>query len=171
MWTASTTLSSQHSSHRAVSSPTTHCQPARQSLDHSASRLLFGLAQHSCLPLIAVRDTADCTLLAEIRMLLLHDQRLDDNVARAFLFDCYDLYVKVRHTTQRNTMHAHRNGRLRQPQALLSHCRLTAVAGVRCGWVMSVQLLLNPFYDKSSVITSRAFDERVRAIGDKYLNR
>ena len=33
------------------------------------------------------------------------------------------------------------------------------------------QLLLNPFYDKSAVITSRAFDERIRALGDKYLNR
>lgn len=40
-----------------------------------------------------------------------------------------------------------------------------------CVGVCASQLLLNPFYDKTSVITSRAFDDRVRAIGDKYLNR
>ena len=61
-----------------------------------------------------------------VRLLLLHDQRLDENLIRAFFFDSYDLYVK---------------------------------------------LLLNPFYEPHSVITSRVFDERIRALGDKYFNK
>ena len=61
-----------------------------------------------------------------LRLLLLHDQRTDEALLRAFFFDAYELYVR---------------------------------------------LTLNPFYDRSSVITSRAFDERIRALGDKYLNR
>ena len=94
-------------------------------------------------------------------MLLLHDQRLDDNVVRAFLFDCYDLYVKVRLDPHNITPH------LQPIVALHSQLlHLDCVLHCCCG-----QLLLNPFYDKSSVITSRAFDDRVRAIGDKYLNR
>ena len=39
-----------------------------------------------------------CTLSlssADIKMLLLHDQRTDEGAIRAFFFDCYDLYVKV----------------------------------------------------------------------------
>jgi len=61
-----------------------------------------------------------------MRLLLLHDQRTDESAIRAFLFECYELHVKM---------------------------------------------LLNPFYDKSAVITSKAFDDRIRALGDKYLNR
>ena len=61
-----------------------------------------------------------------LRLLLLHDQRTDEAAIRGFLFDCYELHVRM---------------------------------------------LLNPFYDKSAVISSRAFDERVRSIADRYLNR
>ena len=96
-------------------------------------------------------------------MLLLHDQRLDDNVVRAFLFDCYDLYVKVRHNCRNGTCGI---TLIRSTVVVLTdYCVLCSCMDV------CVQLLLNPFYDKSSVITSRAFDDRVRAIGDKYLNR
>ena len=56
------------------------------------NQVLIAFIPGRCMPHCAVTATA-----TEIRMLLLHDQRLDDNVARAFLFDCYDLYVKVRY--------------------------------------------------------------------------
>lgn len=95
-------------------------------------------------------------------MLLLHDQRMDDNVVRAFLFDCYDLYVKVSTPPTATALHCTPRSADRRAQNRSQLRRMCA---------LSVQLLLNPFYDKSSVITSRAFDDRVRAIGDKYLNR
>jgi len=34
-----------------------------------------------------------------------------------------------------------------------------------------IKVLMNPFYEKNSAITSKQFEERVRALGDKYLVR
>ena len=113
-----------------------------------------------------------------IRMLLLHDQRTDEGAIRAFFFDAYDLYVKV-HTHTATARHctlivyasatSHTRGAHLHPVLFLPVSSAASAAAGVCVCVM--QLLLNPFYDKASVITSRAFDERIRAIGDKYLNR
>ena len=34
-----------------------------------------------------------------------------------------------------------------------------------------IKVIVNPFYEKNSAITSKIFDEKVRALGDKYLGR
>jgi len=62
--------------------------------------------------------------VGQVKVLLLHDFRLDDTLLKAFFYEIYDLYVK---------------------------------------------LTLNPFYERHAVITSQAFDDRARAIGEKYL--
>jgi hypothetical protein len=61
-----------------------------------------------------------------MRFLLLHDQKTDEAIIKAFFYEVYELYIKV---------------------------------------------LLNPFYEKNSAITSKLFDERVRTLGDKYIGR
>jgi len=60
------------------------------------------------------------------KFLLLHDQRTDENVIKAFFYEVYEMYIKI---------------------------------------------LLNPFYEKNTPITSKVFDERVRAVGEKYMGR
>ncbi len=59
-----------------------------------------------------------------MRFLLLHDQKMDENLIKAFMYELYELYLKV---------------------------------------------CLNPFYDRATPITSRTFDERVRALGAKFI--
>lgn len=63
---------------------------------------------------------------ADMKFLLLHDQKTDDTIIKAFFYEVYELYIKV---------------------------------------------LLNPFYEKNTAITSKQFDDRVRALGEKYLGK
>lgn len=83
--------------------------------------------------------------------MLLHDQKTDENAIKSFFSDVHELYIKV----------------------IARRCRMDSVFAMT--WTSSLslgaaaQILMNPFHEKNSTITSKAFDERVKSLGEKYL--
>jgi hypothetical protein len=93
---------------------------------------------------------------ADVKFMLVHDPKLDENAMKAFFAELYELYIKV------SPPWSPVRARL---------LRLTALCpnGIPRRARTRAQIALNPFYQKNTPIVSKAFGERVRQLMRRLL--
>lgn len=94
-----------------------------------------------------------------VKFLLLHETRNDDTV-KAFFHEVHELYVKVRRGG--NVQGGRRGGCINVS---------LVIDGSNCSFVflLLLQLLMNPFYEYDTPISSEVFDARVKTLARRYL--
>jgi hypothetical protein len=85
--------------------------------------------------------------------MLLHDQKTDENAIKSFFYEVYEMYVKV---CLPFSFHF---------SASVSF--MLANSSSTCLLFCVLKLCLNPFYEKNTAITSKPFDDKVRASAKK----